>query len=272
MKATVLYDNNAPEGQLLGGHGFSVFLESTGRKILMDTGVNPDFLSNAMQLGIDLEAVEYVVISHGHYDHTGGLKAFLALNSKAKVIIHKKAFGEFMSTKNGAPEFIGMDSELEIDSRFVLIDETYDIAPDIRVFPGKIGADLLPKGNDKLYINTTSGLRHDDFRHEISLILNVGDRTLLVSGCSHGGIVNIVNKANRLSSNPVTHVLAGLHLKGMDASVKEDREFFDGLAAALEGLGIEDIYTCHCTGGPATAYLVQYKNFHETQVGTVISI
>jgi 7,8-dihydropterin-6-yl-methyl-4-(beta-D-ribofuranosyl)aminobenzene 5'-phosphate synthase len=272
MKVTVLYDNQVFKQDLIGGHGLSVHIELNQHNILVDTGLNPDFIKNAQALGIDLKSVTHVVISHGHYDHTGGLAAFMDLNPTAEIIIHKKAFERFMNTKSGTAEYIGIDPAVTLDGRFTLMDAPVELFEGALVFPGKIGTRYLPKGNQTLFVEREGKLVPDTFVHEIALMVSQADKKLLVSGCSHGGIVNILEKAKTIEKTGVTHVLAGLHLRGIDPENIEDKAFLDGLQKDLVSTGIDHVYTCHCTGTSAGSYLSQHPQFSQIEVGSTIEI
>ncbi len=272
MKVTLLYDNRVLNENLIGGHGLSVHIDANHHKILVDTGLNPDFIKNAQTLGIDLKSVTHVVISHGHYDHTGGLSAFMDLNPSAQIIIHKMAFQKFMNTKSGSPKYIGIDPAVKVDARVTLIDAPYKLFDGALVFPGKMGERYLPKGNQSLFIEHDGKLMPDPFEHEITLLLTEEDKKLLVSGCSHGGIVNILEKANAIESGHVTHVLAGLHLRGVEPENNNDKAFLDGLKKDIVSMGIEHVYTCHCTGDAAGSYLSQHAQFTQVEAGRIIEI
>ena len=116
----VLIENTALSENFRKEHGLSLYLETDTHKILFDTGKSDQFLANAQALGIDLSEADTAVISHGHYDHTGGLNTFLNLNKKAPVYINRQAF---LPHFYGSQEYIGMDPTIIPDRRFVLIDD-----------------------------------------------------------------------------------------------------------------------------------------------------
>ena len=115
MKLTVLAENTTCRNDLTAQHGLSLYLETADRKILFDMGQSDAFARNAEALGIDLSKVDFAVISHGHYDHGGGLETFLKINSNAQVYIHRLAFGEHY---NGKEKYIGLKGGIEcLDKR-----------------------------------------------------------------------------------------------------------------------------------------------------------
>ena len=113
MKTVVLIENTAPEGSCLASeHGLSFYVEHRGRTILLDAGASGAFAENAAALGVDLGRVDTAVLSHGHYDHAGGLERFFACNDHAKVYARPSAGGAYFSTSMGEPRFIGVSRAL----------------------------------------------------------------------------------------------------------------------------------------------------------------
>ena len=186
MKVTVLAENTACRDDVSAQHGLSLFLETQNHKILFDMGQNDTFLHNAAALGIDLAQVDLAVLSHGHYDHGGGLEAFLQKNSKAPVYIHEQAFGDYY---NGTEKYIGLDKTLRENRRLIFTKDCAALAPDL----------LLTDCNDLSWKFDSWGLNRrtgeafypDDFLHEQYLLITEGEKKILISGCSHKGIENI---------------------------------------------------------------------------------
>ena len=119
MKTVVLVENNT-ESFLCGGqHGFSLYLETGGIKILFDAGQDELFFINAKKLGVSIEDVDIMVLSHGHFDHGGGLSCFLEQNQKAKVYIHDLAFGDYYSRASSPPRYIGLEQSCKENARLV---------------------------------------------------------------------------------------------------------------------------------------------------------
>ena len=113
MKIVTLLENTACDAGLCAAHGLSLYIETPKHKILFDMGPDARFLDNAKKLGVDLSAVDIAVLSHGHYDHGGGLRAFCEINSQADIFIHTDAFGDFYAVEEGKePRYIGLDPEL----------------------------------------------------------------------------------------------------------------------------------------------------------------
>ena len=247
MRFTTLFENTSCSDSLAHGHGLSIYIETAKHKLLFDMGPDEGFLQNAGALGVDLEAVDTAVLSHGHYDHGGGLEAFSRLNPKAKIYIHRAAFGDYYSNHPGQGlEYIGLDQSLDL-YRFTLtgdrteIDDELTLCVDVPDDFGAMGASAA------LVHKTWDGTRPDAFYHEQNLLILEGEKAVLVAGCAHRGIVNIIRKAEALLGRPLTAVVSGFHL----FQLKEGDPQADALIRrTAEALTEEDrvYYTGHCTG------------------------
>ena len=175
-------------------HGLSFYIETENHKLLLDTGATDAFLDNAIVLGIDLKKVDTVIISHGHYDHTGGLLAFTAINPSAKIYIQKAACGEFYNYRNQEEKYIGMDKRISELPQVVFLEGDLQIDNELSIFTGVTGRKLWPKGNEILKKKCGSEFVQDDFCHEQYLVITEGEERVLLSGCAHNGILNIMEK------------------------------------------------------------------------------
>ena len=147
MKWTVLADNRAKDPSFKTEHGLSILLETERSRILLDTGASDVFIRNAMQMGIDLGTVDYVFVSHGHSDHAGGLRHFMEVNKRAKVIVAPEAVkGKFYSQRNGLHSITTVWPE-EIGERFIMVDHTCEVADGIQVMAHIPQTHPVPKGN-----------------------------------------------------------------------------------------------------------------------------
>ncbi|MEN8138477.1 MAG: MBL fold metallo-hydrolase [Bacteroidota bacterium] len=254
MKVSVLVENSVCRNclnseTLEGEHGLSVHIELNNTKILFDTGQTDMFSRNAEKMGIDLSEVDYLIISHGHYDHGGGLKEFFRLNKKAEVYMHRKALGEYYSASKGNPRYIGIDKEVinENIDRISLIDDDAVITEGVQVLSGFPKDFPLPKGNKLLFEKQNGELVNDKFEHEILLVISENDKNIVFTACSHSGVINMVNRAEEyLSHSKIEAVLGGFHLssKGKNA---ESPKYLDDLVRAIEKFDVP-FYTGHCTG------------------------
>ena len=245
MKWTVLSDNRTCDSQLEIEHGLSILLETDKHRVLLDTGASDVFIRNATHLGIDLSTVDYVFISHGHSDHAGGLKHFLNINERAKIVVSPDAMsGKFFSKRGNLHSITAEWPKIDND-RLVLIDQTSAITEGIHVIAHIPQTHPMPKGNQNLYVQNTAGnYIHDDFRHELALYVD----GLLFTGCAHSGLENILAACPW----PVHTVVGGFHL--LDGQETEDE--LAALAQKLKAKYPETLfYTSHCTGDKVFAIL-----------------
>ena len=147
MKITCLVDDCAREG-VGAEHGLSLWVEACGKKLLFDSGASGLFLENAARLGIDIAEADFAVLSHAHYDHGGGLAAFLQANSRAKVYVRAGAFApRYARRRSGKTEYIGIDAALAGNGRVVETGETCTLAPGLTLFSGVRGRELFSGAN-----------------------------------------------------------------------------------------------------------------------------
>jgi 7,8-dihydropterin-6-yl-methyl-4-(beta-D-ribofuranosyl)aminobenzene 5'-phosphate synthase len=251
-RATILYDAFGNVENLKKDWGFSVFIEYSGKKILFDTGNNAKiFADNAKAMRIDLKDLDFVVISHRHGDHTSGLNYLLKVNPKVKIYAPAELFGVFGSTlpkgfyktvdtlPNSMRYFNGTEPEAFPsgspwpEANFEYLDSTVEVAPGIFLIP------------------TVSNVKGTLELRELSLAINTPLGLVLVVGCSHPGLEEILSAASAANSH-VHLLLGGLHLvKTPDAEIER-------LADALhDKWKIDRIAPGHCTGEPAFAKLKQ---------------
>lgn len=234
MKIVTLIENTACCDGLAAEHGLSLYIESCERRILFDAGQSDAFADNAAALGVDLAAVDTAVLSHGHYDHGGGLMRFMAENSTAPIHINEHAFGPYY---NGTDKYIGLDAALKGSSRIVFTGDEYTIAPGLTLYSGSGVPQSYSRDAFGLTVKLGMSFVDDDFRHEQYLLIEEDGKRVLVSGCSHKGIVNIVRRFEP------DVLIGGFHFTGLDP----DGPQLERAARELMGRGTK-YYTCHCTG------------------------
>lgn len=250
MKIITLVENRKSNEELICKHGLSIYIEVGFKKILFDLGPDDSFYLNAKKLGIKVKDIDYLVISHGHSDHGGGLKKFLEVNRKAKIILSKDAFLNYSARLMGVFYInIGID-RVEVDDRFVFVDEFFTITEGIEVFHSKKRENKL-RGNKRLYKKLEGKRIRDDFSHEISLSINNRDKNYLFSACSHSGIINIIDTFKEYYGKDIDVLFAGMHLFDPVNKRVESDKFIKDLSQKLLDEKMEMYYTFHCTGEKA---------------------
>lgn len=262
MRITVLMENSTPSSRLAARHGLSLWIELVdGRRVLFDMGPDDAFLANARALGIDMTTADLAVLSHGHYDHAGGLRAFLAAcegaGREVPVYVRERAFEEHVS---GTPErhhSIGVNRALAADPHVTVLPagEACEVAPGLTLFSTARREHPVAHSNARLLMRGADGaLTQDDFAHEQSLLVREGKTCALFSGCSHGGILNIMGTAEELAGRQLDAVVAGFHLMDPSGGTVEDPELTRSLARELAARPARYL-TFHCTGTDAFALL-----------------
>jgi len=263
MIIKVLAENHTVKEGFIPEHGLSLYIEANGKKLLFDMGKTDAFAKNAELLGVDLADVDFAILSHGHYDHGGGLAKFLEINSKAPVYVSRYAFGEHYA--DNSARFIGIDKSLKGNKRLVSTGDYLMILDGFELFsfndrtrPYKTETFALTAKIDGEFIE-------EDFRHEQYLMINENDRKILISGCSHKGILNIVEW-----TKPDV-LVGGFHFFKVD--IKDGMsDFLDNAAKVLSSYGTS-YYTCHCTGEEQFEYLKnKMNNLEYISCGDVVEV
>ncbi len=248
MIIKALSENTAVSDEFGSEHGLSLYIETAEKKFLFDVGASPLFLKNAEKLGVNIADIDFLVISHGHYDHGGGLRAFLQKNSDAVVYLHHMAFEKHYAVRpNGEMEYIGLEEDLKKNSRIVPTLESTNISEGIRLFSNVSRREPVPASNNGLLAEHDGLVAADSFSHEQNLVIEEGGKTLLVTGCAHNGIVNILEHFNYLTGHMPDYVIGGFHLYSRASGGNEDHETLDGISKYLMGTKAK-FFTCHCTG------------------------
>ena len=248
MKVSVLLENTKCRDDVINEHGLSLYNETKKHKILFDTGQSDAFAQNAKAMNIDLSKVDIAILSHGHYDHGGGIKKFLELNDHASIYIQNDVFEPHY---NGSEKYIGLDPTLQNNKRFLIVDKEIVIDNEITITTipnNQLTYPINPYGLNKIHENH---LVPDDFRHEQYVLLHDQDKRILLSGCSHKGILNI----EKWFQPDI--LIGGFHFKKLDPTKEQDQTFLHD--AALELMQYKTrYYTCHCTGVEQYEYLKQF--------------
>lgn len=247
MKITVLVDNIEGYG-CSPEWGLSFYIEYNGSKILLDTGGSNKFFDNAKKLNINLNDVDYGVLSHAHYDHGNGLSTFFENNKTTKFYIQKSCEENCYKRVLFFNKYIGLQKGLleKYKDRFILVDNICDIEDGVKIINhSSEGLDKIGQ-RENMHLKQNGFWIYDDFRHEQSLVFETKEGLIVFNSCSHGGVLNIIDEVRKEYPNKkILAYFGGLHLfnKKEDEVVK--------VAETFESLGIEHIYTGHCTGNKA---------------------
>ena len=244
MRIVTLIENTTAREDIVCEHGLSLYIETDCHRILFDAGQTEAFANNAQLLGIDLGKVDIAVLSHGHYDHSGGLQRFLQINDTAKVYVHKDAF---LPRCDGAGKNIGVDPALLRSGRLIFTEDTVELAPGITLQLCNAAPVCFPADSFGLQVEEGGILKPDDFHHEQYLVIEEAGKKICFSGCSHRGILNIVKWLQP------DVLVGGFHFMKLDPDT-EDRNFLKQAAKQL----LEEptvYYTGHCTGQAQFAYM-----------------
>ncbi len=250
MYARVLVDDLCGKSGLTAEHGLSVLLETPRGTILMDTGQGGALLHNAGALGVDLERVDHIVLSHGHYDHTWGLPFLLHRIGRRPLWAHPDFMTPRYRMKEGKTRFIGSHLALEaVDFHPVEgLKEILDGVWAMTVPREERDADLTPL-DCGLRIPCDEGTEPDPFDDDLSLVVKGRRGLSVITGCAHSGIVNIMDRASRLfETKRFGLVMGGMHLSG-----QTDRFVREILGILQERFTIDRLRPCHCTGPRAFA-------------------
>ena len=255
MQVTALIEDIKPDNSdLYSEKGLSIHIQRDDDSILFDTGITGNFVDNAHKLGVDLTEVDVTAISHGHFDHGGGLGRFMELNQSSPAYLRPKADEKhYFKAFHFLKKDIGMDRQLFTDytDRIHLVDQFTEIIPDTYLLTDIPLKYPTPAGGKYLYAEKRDQLVPDDFSHEQMMVIHEGDGMVIFSGCSHHGVLNMVEAA--LDQFPNTHIKAlfgGFHFIGLPFfnHTAESKENIESIGSKLAEYPIERVYTGHCTG------------------------
>lgn len=250
LKITTLIENMPDcEGKLIAEHGLSLYIEFGGKRILFDTGQSGEFVKNAESLGKPLEDLDMIIISHGHYDHSGGVPTLLNTLQKITKMYVGEGFFEKKNKKlaEGAYHYNGnpFTEEDLLVRKLVLEKITEDITyltEDILLFKNFPQVSDFEQLNPKFFIQKGEEYIQDAFSEELALGLRTKKGLVLVVGCSHVGISNILHSVKMRVKEPVFAVLGGTHL------VEADEERLEKTMQAFRECGVCKVAVSHCTG------------------------
>ncbi len=252
MRIVNLVENTEGQRGCACAHGLSFYVETRKHRILVDAGPDGELLlSNAEKLGVALESVDTVILSHGHYDHGDGLAAFRRVNPDAAIYARRGADGDFLSVHDGGERYIGLSEEVKELPGIIYLDEDFRIDEELFVFGGIGTRYPSPSGNREHRQRTEDGLRQDRYDHEMCLVITEDGLRVLMSGCAHHGILNVLERFREVCGGEPDVVISGFHMKKHGGFTDEDIRQMLECAEELKKYGKTKFYTCHCTGtGP----------------------
>lgn len=273
MKITVLTENSRPQGsELINEHGLSLYVEYGEKKYLVDTGASGAFLQNAQALGIEIPDVDVCVLSHGHYDHAGGLPVFLQKNEQAPVYMMETApEGHYLQQKDGTQKYIGIPEGLaqEQARRIRMVSRVCSIADGVYLVPHSTPG--LEKTGEKadMYRKQGEEFIPDDFSHEMTVVFDAEPGLVIISSCSHAGAECIIREVDEnFHHAPICAFIGGLHMMGMHGNAEictVPEQNIQRLAFFLKDHGVQQIWTGHCTGDIGLRLLAKYMDPDQVQ-------
>ena len=257
IKITTLSENSANRGGFISEWGLSILIDTGDLRILMDTGASFSAVHNAQLLNIDLSSIDKIVISHGHYDHTGGIREVLMRAGAKDIIGHPDIFSPKYGKSKDEPEhYIGMPFTPEIleslGANFILSKEPVNISSNIMT-TGEIPLSTAYEEVDSdLFVRQGKEIRQDPLADDLALVINSDFGLVIILGCAHRGIVNTIRQAQHLTGTELVYaVIGGTHL------LKASEERLEQTVSDLKGFGIQMLGASHCTGFKAAKRLAQ---------------
>lgn len=274
IRITILSENTAIMGDFLAEWGLSILVETEKVNILLDTGKSISASYNTGALDIDLSRIDKIVLSHGHHDHTGGLRQILSrIGKEVEVIAHPDIWAIKYRRSEGKDRHIGIPfqrQELEsLGARFNLTTKPVKVADNVMTTGEIPMVTEYEEIDSALFVKEDTGWRPDKFLDDLALIINTEPGLTVILGCAHRGIINTLYHAQQLTNVKRIHtVLGGAHLFG--ASEKRIRSTI----AALKELDVQRLGLCHCTGLPESSLLAQEfgDKFFFNNAGTSIEL
>ncbi|MBO6112626.1 MAG: MBL fold metallo-hydrolase [Lachnospiraceae bacterium] len=255
MRIVNLIENTEGHEGCVYAHGLSFYVETSKHKLLLDLGPSEETLHNAEKLGINLSEADTVILSHGHYDHSGGIMPFVKINPDADIYMQETADADYYADDGKKAEgeryrYIGIDKAIADLPQVVKLQGDHRIDDELELFTIKKRSHALPFTNKRLLIKENDEFIRDDFLHEQYLVIRDGNKRILLSGCAHNGMLSILEAFKDKYGSAPDVVISGFHLmKKTKYTDEELREIID-ISNELKKYPTR-FFTCHCTGEPA---------------------
>ena len=281
MEIVTLIENSSNDSLLQAEFGLSLLVRSAGGTVLFDMGGSAAFTENARRLDVDLKEVDCAVLSHAHYDHGGGLAAFVRINATAPIYTGTRADGDYygnagakmgpvlhsllypiIATNRHFCRYVGIDKEVlsTLKDRHRVISARKEILPDVFLLKQSKNSYPRPEGNKYLLEKTAAGMRQDSFEHELIMVIRETDGLSIFTGCGHGGIVNMVDTVQTsFTGEPIKAVIGGFHLALQPGkpTLAGSRQDVVNIASRLKEAGVARVISGHCTGEEACGVLLE---------------
>ena len=242
-KITVISDNIPADG-IRGEWGLSMMVQHDGKRILIDAGASDLFAENLKKLGFDIKETDHGVLSHAHYDHSNGIPAFFAENSKAKFYFRETAAENCYFKKFFITKYIGIPNGIDkrFHDRIVYVSGDYRLCDGVYLIPHKTAGLGAVGKREMMYRRTPAGWIPDDFSHEQSVVIETEKGLVIINSCSHGGAVNIINEVKAsFPDKKIYGLIGGFHL------FNKSRREIENVAREIRKTGIGYVCTGHCT-------------------------
>ena len=253
MRIINLVENELGETGCEAAHGLSFYVETNKHKLLFDWSPSEVVVRNAQKLGVDLTAVDTVILSHGHYDHSGGIIAFMELNPNAKIYMQHNAGGDYYAYdgEDKGFRYIGIDKKILSLPQVQLLEGDTKIDAELQLFTVDKRAFPLPSTNKRLRELHGVEYKQDEFKHEQNLLLTADGKKILFCGCAHNGILNVMETLERKFGKELLPdlVIGGFHLMKRTEFSETDTAEVSEIANRLKSYKAH-FTTCHCTGLP----------------------
>lgn len=260
MKIINLVENTSTE-RCQGEHGLSFYIETEKHKLLMDSGTTDLFLENANILGVDLTQVDTVILSHGHYDHGGGLLSFAKMNPKADIYVRENAGGDYYHVSSEEERYIGIDKDIMKLPQIKRVAGDVKVDEELYLFTNINGKRYPSWSNGELKEKVGEDYIQDSFSHEQCLVIRQDGKHILLSGCAHSGILSILDRYHELFHSYPDVVISGFHMMKKTEYTKEETDYIRRTAQELLKTGAV-FYSGHCTGRRAFALMKEIMGDH----------